>query len=223
LKTKRKNDDVRVERAPSPARFTVQLIGLDTIVFERVRASLRGSPLHFTLRHLPPAGAEEKPDLFVARAQDAEEVAAVGVPVIALGPPGLLRSAFLGGCADYLREPWLPEELELRALAVLSRRARRSFEFPWGTVSFEGTTLRTPRATVALTHHEAAVLRLLLRARGEPVPRPAIACELWGSAARSDGRAVDVHVARVRKKVRLAEPEAGRFITCVRGKGYMVP
>lgn len=222
MKTKRKNDDVRVERARSRARFTVQLIGLDTIVFERVRASLRGSPLHFTLRQVPPAVAEEKPDLFVARAQDVEEVAAAGVPVIAVGPPGLLRAAYLGGCADYLREPWLPEELELRALAVLSR-ARRSFEFPWGAVSFEGTDLRTPRGLVPLTHHEAAVLRLLLRARGEPVPRPAIACELWGSAARSDGRAVDVHVASVRKKVRLVETEAGRFITCVRGKGYMVP
>jgi hypothetical protein len=234
LKIKKKSDglraervlpyDVRVERALPHTRFTVQLIRLDTIVFERVRASLRGSPFHFTLtQHFPaPAEGDGRPDLYVTRAQDLEEVAAAGVPVIAFGPAGLLRGAFLGGCADYLRDPWLPEELELRALAVLSR-VRRSFEFPWGTASFEGTGLRTPCGLVPLTHHEAAALRVLLRSRGEPVPRSAIACELWGSPARSAGRAVDVHVASVRRKVRLVETDAGRFITCVRGKGYMVP
>ena len=190
-------------------------------MFERVRASLRGSPFHFALTDAVHPEAEGQPDLYVVPVQMLEEAAAPGVPVIACGPAGLLRAAFLGGCADYLREPWLPQELELRALAVLSR-ARR-FEFPWGTASFEGRGLRTPRGLVPLTHAEAAVLRLLLRARGEPVPRPAIACELWGSPARGAGRAVDVHVANVRRKVRLVENEAGRFITCVRGKGYMIP
>jgi len=196
------------------------MIGFDAVVFERVRASLRGSPFHFSLvdavSPLPP------PDLYVTHVKDLDELSGTATPVIVCGPAGLLRGAFLSGCADYLREPWLPEELELRALAVLSRVSRR-FEFTWGGVSFEGKDLRTPAGLVALTHNESRLLRLLLRARGEPVPRAAIACELWGSPARATGRAVDVHAACVRKKVRHVQKEAGKFITCVRGKGYMVP
>lgn len=198
------------------------MIGLDSVVFERVRASLRGSPFHFLLKEPPETRPAEQPDLYIAPAWALAELSATGTPVIACGPSGLLRSAFLGGCADYLREPWTPEELELRALAVLSRAGRR-FQFPWGTVSFEGKDLRTPGGIVALTHHESRLVRLLLRARGEPVPRSAIACDLWGSPARVSGRAVDMHVAAARRKVRRTVPEAGRFIICVRGRGYMIP
>jgi DNA-binding winged helix-turn-helix (wHTH) protein len=194
------------------------VVGLDTVVFERVRASLRGSPFRFS-------GADpgqEEPDLYIARVQDLGELGRSFAPIIACGPAGLLRSAFLGGCADYLRDPWAPEELALRAAAVLSRQ-QRQLEFPWGRVSFDGQDLRTPRGLVALTRQESKVVRLLLRARGEPVPRAALACELWGDPSRATGRAVDVHVAAVRKKVRRVEALAGRFIMCVRGAGYMIP
>ena len=193
----------------------MQLVGLDPVTLERVRASLRGGPLHFT------AAGAEPPDLCVAHARDAETVVGSGAPVIGFGPAGLLRAAFLAGCVDYLREPWLPEELELRALAVLERE-RKCFEFPWGTVAFQETGLRTPRGLVALTHHESTLLRVLLRARGEPVPRQALALTIWGNAARANGRALDVHVANVRRKLRRVEKDAGKFITSVRGKGYMV-
>jgi len=212
LKTKKKSD----------ARFTVQMIGFDSVAFERVRASLRGSPFHFSLVGSPDNLPADPPDLFVAHVKDLNEISTTATPVIACGSAGLLRSAFLSGCADYLREPWLPEELELRALAALSRVSRR-FEFPWGTVCFEGKDLRTPAGLVPLTFGESRLLRLLLRARGEPVPRAAIAYELWGNPARAAGRAVDVHAASIRKKVRNVESRAGRFITCVRGQGYMVP
>jgi len=183
---------------------------------------LRGSPFHFDRGDMTDGCPAEQPDLYVAAAKDAGLVQRDGAPVIACGPAGLLRSAFLEGCADYLREPWLPEELELRVLAVLSRERRR-FQFPWGTVSFEGQDLRTPAALVSLTHNESRILRLLLRARGEPVPRAAIACHLWGSPSRAAGRAIDMHVACIRRKVRRVEAAAGRFITCARGRGYMIP
>jgi len=109
----------------------------------------------------------------------------------------------------------------MRALAVLSRERRR-FEFSWGAVSFEGKDLRAPRGLVELTHHESKILLMLPRARGEPIPRSALVYELGGRPGRTS-RSVDVHVASLRRKVRRVEKEAGRFIMCIRGEGYMIP
>jgi DNA-binding response OmpR family regulator len=160
--------------------------------------------------------------LYVVPAAAVEELPARGVPVIAWGPEGLMRSAFLAGCDDFLRDPWTPEELALRAAAVLSR-ARRRHLLPWGEVSWEGKDLRTPEGIVDLTIHESRILRALLRARGEPVSRAALAYAMQGAPGPDRGRAIDVHVAAVRKKVRARVPGAGRLIIGVRGLGYMIP
>jgi DNA-binding response OmpR family regulator len=190
------------------------------VLLERIRASLKGGPFHF----LPPdkAGAGHLVDLYVAHASDARGLTENGAPVIAWGAPHEMRGAFLAGCEDFLKDPWTPQELSLRALAVLSRVQRR-FHFPWGELSFEGRTLSTPRGPAALTFHEHAVLMTLLRARGNPVPRDALAYAISGAPLPAGSRAIDVHVAGVRRAVRRLVPEAGRFILCVRGQGYMVP
>jgi DNA-binding response OmpR family regulator len=134
-----------------------------------------------------------------------------------------MRSAFLGGCTDYLRDPWTPEELALRVQGAIARQ-RACFEFPWGEAHIEGDELRTPGGRTPLTHHEAVILRALLRQRGTPVPRAALGCLLGGGALRSGAsRRIDMHVSALRRRVRSVVPEAGRFIVCVRGEGYMVP
>jgi DNA-binding response OmpR family regulator len=176
----------------------------------------------------------DEPDLYVAPAALVKDLAAGGTPVIACGPAGLLRTAFLDGCDDYLRDPWTPEELGLRALAVLARGARRC-RFPWGEISLEGQRLCTPGGTVPLTFHQTRILAALLRARGRPVPRAALAHAMGRAPGASGGpgaprapgrpmsRAIDVHVAALRRCMRAAVPASGRFIVCVRGQGYMVP
>ena len=159
-------------------------------------------------------------------AQAVGELPAGGTPLIACGPPGLLRTAFLAGCDDYLRDPWAPEELGLRALALLAR-TRRRYQFPWGAVSFEGTNLRAAGGLITLTLHESRILEALLRARGRPVPRAALTYAVGRARGEAPGsgrsRAIDVHVAAIRRKVRGAVPAAGRFIVCARGQGYLVP
>lgn len=145
-----------------------------------------------------------------------------GVPVVAFGPPNLLRSAFLAGCADYLRDPWSADELGLRALAVLERGLVR-YAFPWGELSFEGNDLRTPAGLIALSLRESRILRMLLAGRGSTVPRDALACRAWGRPAARGSRALDMHVASIRAKVIGTVPGAGpRFIRAVRGEGYMI-
>jgi DNA-binding response OmpR family regulator len=187
---------------------------------ERIRASLRRSPFRFLRTEAPVPGDEA--DLYVAPVAEANELPGRGVPVIAWGPAGLMRTAFLAGCDDFLRDPWTPEELELRALAALSRVQWR-YGFPWGEVTFEGKDLRTPRGLAVLTLQESRLLKTLLRNRGQPVPREALAYSMCGTPGPAHSRAIDVHVAAVRRKVRCTVPEAGHLIVCVRGQGYMVP
>jgi len=131
-----------------------------------------------------------------------------------------MRAAFLAGCADYLREPWTPDELALRAERVLARQAS-CFQFPWGRVRWEGDRLLTPRGEVALSRRQAVLLRALLRSRGRPVARAALGGLLGPGAGRASRR-VDVHVSAIRRRIRAVQPGAGAFITCVRGQGYMV-
>ena len=197
------------------------MIGCDRVASERIRASLRRSPFLFLDSEEPHAADEV--DLYVVSVGEIGALPSRGVPVIAWGPAALLRSAFLAGCGDYLKDPWSPEELGMRALAVLSR-AQQHFLFPWGELSFQGKDLATPAGVVALTHHEFRVLRMLLQSRGTPVPRDALAYSLWGAPAPTRCRAHDVHVAAIRRKVRAVMPAAGpRFIEAVRREGYMVP
>ena len=99
-------------------------------------------------------------------------------------------------------------------LAVLAR-AQRQYLFPWGTVSFEGLDLCTPAGPIPLTLHESRMLKVLLRSRGEPVPRDALSYAAGGTPGPAGSRAVDVHVASLRRKMRAAIPAAGRFILCV--------
>jgi Transcriptional regulatory protein, C terminal len=199
---------------------TINIVGCSPIVCERIRASLRRSPFH-VLTSEEPVAAEDA-ELYVVPAAAWQGLPGRGVPVIAWGPAELMRGAFLAGCDDFLKEPWTPEELGLRAHAALSRAERR-YSFPWGEVSFEGKDLRTPGGLAALTLHESRILGALLRNRGRPVPREALAYSLADAPPSASSRAVDVHIVALRKKVRCVMREAGRFIVCVRGQGYMVP
>jgi len=143
------------------------------------------------------------------------------VPVIACGPAGLMRSAFLAGASDYLREPWQPEELGIRAAAVLERLTRR-FVFPWGTMTLEGSSLALPGTSLRLTLSEAKILRTLLLSRGTPVSRQALGYVLWGTGGKPGSRVIDVHVSALRRRLGGAFPPCHRFIKAVRSQGYIV-
>lgn len=211
---------------PAARCWRIAFVDSAPLLVERVRASLAGGPFVFVdMPALPPrTGA----DLAIVPAGSLDPAARGGtrpVPVIAYGPPALLRTAFLAGCADYLRDPWTPQELALRAEAVLAR-VPRGHAFAWGVLRLRGCSLRGPGAQVTLTAVEARILEALLAARGRPVPREALTlCAMGGAVARPRGsRALDVHVSALRRKVRAAFPAAGpRFITAARGEGYLVP
>ena len=69
---------------------------------------------------------------------------------------------------------------------------------------------------VELSQREVDILALLVRERGRIVSRRALLQQVWGmaAAARVETRTVDMHVAKLRKKIG-ASP-----IETVRGEGY---
>lgn len=127
------------------------------------------------------------------------------------------------GADDYLPKPFEPEELLLRIEAILRRAEHRpapagqplslgrcQFEPERGELTCDGELVR-------LTEAEVALLRLLARTPHEPVDR----LELARGAVDPSGRAVDVQVTRLRRKI---EPDhkAPRYLQTVRGVGYML-
>jgi hypothetical protein len=200
-------------------RPTIALVGCDPLLCERIRASLARSPFCFHAVKDPPNGGEA--DLVVLPADRVSLRGPGEPPAIAWGPASLMRAAFLAGCADYLRDPWTPDELGLRAELVLAGQAAR-LEFPWGSARWEGDAFRTPHGVAPLTRRQAVILRALLRRRGQPVPRSALS-GLLGPGGAGASRRVDVQVSTIRRRVRAVEPGAGAFVVCVRRQGYMVP
>jgi len=70
---------------------------------------------------------------------------------------------------------------------------------------------------VRLTEAEARLLRRLASNAHAPVDRLDLARE----TADASGRAVDVQVTRLRRKIE-ADPKAPRYLQTVRGVGYML-
>ncbi len=124
------------------------------------------------------------------------------------------------GADDYLPKPFEPEELLLRIEAILRRAEDRpppSGVLSLGRCKFypaRGELIRSGQ-TVRLTEAEVTLLRLLARAPHEPVDR----LELAGDSVDSFGRAVDVQVTRLRRKIE-DDPKAPRYLQTVRGVGY---
>lgn len=126
------------------------------------------------------------------------------------------------GADDYLGKPFEPQELLLRIEAILRRTSQRAptagsmtlgacvFDLARGELSQGG-------APVRLTEGEAVLLRRLAQTPHEPVDR----LELARDTVDPSGRAVDVQVTRLRRKIE-TDPKAPRYLQTVRGVGYML-
>lgn len=126
------------------------------------------------------------------------------------------------GVDDYLPKPFEPQELLLRIEAILRRAGPRPggdapvllgkcrFDPVRGELTREG-------APVRLTEAEVELLRALSRAPHAPVDRYVLARD----EADAAGRAVDVQVTRLRRKIE-EDPKTPRYLQTVRGIGYML-
>lgn len=157
------------------------------------------------------------------------------VPIIMITGRDTPRDRLIGlehGADDYIVKPFLVREAVLRIRAVLARYAplaeaaqpqpaQERFAFEVGTLDVVRRELRDQDGTlVALTDAEMNLLTVLLRHAGRVLSRSELSQLLTAREWSPLDRALDVHVARLRKKI---EPvgDAPRLIKSVRGVGYV--
>ena len=146
-------------------------------------------------------------------------------PMLILTARGLPDDRIAGlalGADDYLAKPFEPQELVLRIEAILRRAAPRAASggrLQLGRCSFDPARGELWRGDlpVRLTEGEAQLLRQLASAANAPVDR----FELARQTAEAAGRAVDIQVTRLRRKIE-DDPKNPRYLQTVRGVGYML-
>ncbi len=140
-------------------------------------------------------------------------------PLIAFGPVACMADAFDRGVADYLAEPWGPEELRLRAERVLGAGP---LVVEGTAIALRGLVLSGPGGSTILAPDQASLLRQLIAANGAVLSRGGLRRYLWPTLA-DRSRAVDIAISRLRRRLALV---SGRDrlvqIRSVRGFGYSI-
>jgi two-component system OmpR family response regulator len=125
------------------------------------------------------------------------------------------------GADDYLTKPFSFLVLVARLRALIRRGAPdRPAVLSAGDLSLDpaGHVVLRGGSEVALTPREFALLELLMRRRGEVVPKSEILAQVWDAHYRGDPNVVEVYVGYLRRKI--DAPFARRALETVRGVGY---
>jgi two-component system, OmpR family, response regulator len=130
------------------------------------------------------------------------------------------RKGFLAGADDYMVKPINIDEMILRVGAIL-RRSKISNEqrICIGETELNYQTLTISKGSLSLTlpKKEFLLLFKLLSYPKQIFTRQQLMEEIWGPEADTDERTIDVHIKRLRGKLR--NFEAFEIIT-IRGVGY---
>jgi two-component system, OmpR family, alkaline phosphatase synthesis response regulator PhoP len=131
------------------------------------------------------------------------------------------------GADDYVTKPFSLRELSARVRAALRRgtpddrrdrppNAQGSYSGERLMADFEAVAIAVDGAPVRLTRREFELLRYLVQNKNRVVSRDRLLERVWGYERFVETRSVDVHVGRLRTKLRTA----GRQIETVIGLGY---
>lgn len=186
------------------AKRLVEIIEFDLIVLDVMMPGESGFDLTTWVREK--ALASKTPILLLTARGDAEDRI-----------EGLSR-----GADDYMGKPFEPRELALRIDAILRRTGGKPLtprEIKLGPAIFDMERLELSRdgKPQRLTEAEAQLLKTLALHAHAPVERMSLSPD----TADITGRAVDVQVTRLRRKLE-ADPKNPRYLQTVRGVGYML-
>lgn len=175
--------------------------GADAIVLD---INLPGQSGLEILRGLRARGDQTPVLLLTARADTADRVAGLDA-----------------GADDYMVKPFAMEELLARLRVMLRRGGSTAAPSEQiGPLTFHRADRRLSHGdkTVDLPRRELSAFECLLERRGRLTPKSVLLDHLYGIGVDMDDSAVEVHISRLRKRLRVWAVE----IKTARGLGYML-
>ncbi len=147
------------------------------------------------------------------------------IPVIMLTARGAIEDKVYGmscGADDYITKPFDLREVNIRIRAVLRRfqktlgpEKREQISIPGGQIYENERAVVQDGEPVELTPKEFDLLVWMARHPRQVFTRERLLDAVWGYEYAGDTRTVDMHIQRLRKKLR-----AGEAIVTVFGVGY---
>ncbi len=150
------------------------------------------------------------------------------VPIIMLTARGQEIDKVLGlklGADDYVTKPFGFMELMARVEALLRRASGQtgqgadSYRFGEISIDFKKAEVRRKGKLLDLSARELRLLRYFVEHKGEVIPRDKLLDEVWGYDEAPLTRTVDMHVAKLRKKIE-GKPADPQYLLTVHGMGY---
>jgi len=152
----------------------------------------------------------------------------VEMPVLLLTAKDAIDDRVAGldaGADDYLVKPFAFPELSARIRALL-RRGKPEAPAPLRIDTLEidpvSRTVHRSGQRIDLTAREFELLEFLVRNRGRVVSREMLAREVWKETSRATpiDNVIDVHVARLRRKI--DDQFSRKLVHTVRGVGFAI-
>ena len=151
------------------------------------------------------------------------------VPVIILSAKTALEhkiETMTEGADDYITQPFEPEEVLVRVMAVLRRSGGEGDKPVSGEYSYKRLVLDciARRVTVSgkelnLTNHEYDILCVLMMQPRKVFSREALYEQVWKSGYYGEDNTVNVHVSNSRKKIAAFDKEE-EYIKTIWGIGF---